>query len=137
MSFDLVVFDADQAPKSKEAFLAWYEEQAQWSEGHAYDDVLRATAHLQNLYRDLIEVFPPAYGPDAPEDGEAVEACQADYLIGFHMIHVAFGWSKAVTALQKVVDLARRHGVGFFNVSSKDKNLWLPNGEGELREIED
>lgn len=135
MSFDLVVFDAASAPRQKEAFLVWYEEQAQWSEGHAYDDVGRAAPGLQAWYRKLIQTFPPTHGPDAPEDGEADEACQADYLIGSQVIHVSFGWSKAVTALQQVVEIARVNSVGFFNVSSKDKNLWLPDGAGELREV--
>jgi hypothetical protein len=135
MSFNLVVFDPASAPRFKEAFLRWYEEQAQWSEGHAYDDVSRAATGLQAWYRDLITAFPPTHGPDAPEEGEFEDACQADYLIGSQVIHVAFGWSKAVTALQRVQDLARLHAVGFFNVSSMDKNLWVPDGKGELKEI--
>lgn len=137
MSFKLVVFDVESAPKHKERFLGWYEEQAQWSEGHAYDTIDRAAPGLQAWYRDLIGSFPPSHGPDAPEEGEAEDACQADYLIGSQVIHVAFGWSKAVTALQRVQDLARQHGVGFFNVSSQDKNLWWPDGEGELYEVKE
>jgi hypothetical protein len=38
MSFDLMVFDAAAAPRSRAAFLAWYQEQTNWQESHGYNN---------------------------------------------------------------------------------------------------
>ena len=38
MSYDLMVFAAEAAPKDRAAFLEWYEGHAEWAEGHSYDN---------------------------------------------------------------------------------------------------
>ncbi|MEC1180463.1 hypothetical protein P9B03_18355 [Metasolibacillus meyeri] len=45
MSYDLMVFDKEQAPSNKEAFLQWYDAQTKWVEPHDY-----ATLALQKWY---------------------------------------------------------------------------------------
>ena len=42
------------------------------------------------------------------------------------MIYCSFAWSKADLAYRIVFELAPKHGVGFFDVSSQDSKLWLP-----------
>jgi hypothetical protein len=34
VSFDLMVFDAAVAPRSRTAFIGWFEKQTQWQEWH-------------------------------------------------------------------------------------------------------
>ena len=38
MSYDLMVFDLNEAPKDHAEFMHWYAEQTSWSEDHSYDD---------------------------------------------------------------------------------------------------
>jgi hypothetical protein len=38
LSYDLTVFDADVAPRGRAAFMAWYDQQTQWTESHGYND---------------------------------------------------------------------------------------------------
>jgi hypothetical protein len=38
MSYDILVFDPAHAPREREAFLEWWDAQAEWSEPHPYND---------------------------------------------------------------------------------------------------
>jgi hypothetical protein len=38
MSYDLMVFEPEAAPKEHDRFLEWYGVQTKWSEGHSYGD---------------------------------------------------------------------------------------------------
>jgi hypothetical protein len=44
---------------------------------------------------------------------------------------MSFAWSKAELAYQTTLDLAAKHDLGFFNVSSPGEEVWLP-AEGRL-----
>ena len=39
MSYDLMVFERTKAPTTKKEFMAWYEKQTEWEEGHDYQTI--------------------------------------------------------------------------------------------------
>ena len=123
MSYDLMVFDPDATPKDRESFMAWYDKQTEWSEGHSYSDPIVATPALQAWFREMIQYFPPMNGPLAV-DSDASEV--TDHSIGRSVIYSAFAWSVAEYAHNKMRELAIKHRVGFFDVSSDDGELLFP-----------
>lgn len=38
MSYDLMVFKKEAAPKYRTDFMKWYDHQTTWTENHGYDD---------------------------------------------------------------------------------------------------
>jgi hypothetical protein len=128
MSYDLMVFEVDKAPKTRTEFLAWYQEQTEWPEAHSYDDCAVTSPALCNWYQEMIGTFPPMNGPDACEDDE-LEAYWVDYSIGMKIIYAAFPWSKAEEAYDLVRTLAQNHEVGFFDVSGENGDVLLPDGK--------
>ena len=62
----------------------------------------------------------------AKEELPVDEASATDYSIGKQMIYGCFAWSKAAEAYEAAFELAGKHGVGFFNVSSAGEEVWLP-----------
>ncbi len=74
----------------------------------------------------MMLLFPPMNGPFAKEELPEEEASASDYSIGKQIIYIAFAWSKAEIAYQTVADLAAKHGLGFFNASSPEEEVWLP-----------
>ncbi|QNB11321.1 hypothetical protein G5S35_06865 [Paraburkholderia tropica] len=135
MSYDLMVFEATRAPVEPEAFMAWYREQTQWTEDHGYNDPAISSDALRNWMMDMIQMFHAMNGPLAPEVDPEDEALLTDYCMGRDVIYVAFAWSKAELAYATMFDLAARHRVGFFNVSSGVDETWLPEGEGKLKQL--
>jgi hypothetical protein len=47
MSYDLMVFSKEAAPKTKPEFMAWYDTQVKWAEEHGYNDSAITTPELQ------------------------------------------------------------------------------------------
>lgn len=47
MSYDLMAFEISKAPKNREEFLKWYDEQTEWGEAHDYDDINVSSEKLQ------------------------------------------------------------------------------------------
>ena len=134
MSYDLMVFEPASAPAERKAFLAWYEGQAEWEEDHEYDDPEVCSPALKAFFLDLIQQYPAMNGPyaaDDPED-EADEVRLTDYTIGTTLIHMAFAWSQAEDAYAEVSRLAAKHQVGFFDASSEQAAVWLPDGKDGL-----
>ncbi|MCY9548898.1 hypothetical protein [Lysinibacillus xylanilyticus] len=126
MSYDLMVFDKEQTPNNKEAFLQWYDEQTKWAEPHDYATITVTTPALQKWYQDMVEHFPNMNLVDEElldedEDNE-LESHLTEYSIGYAIIYTAFAWSVADKAYSTMKELAKKHGVGFFDVS----------GEGEI-----
>jgi hypothetical protein len=111
--------------------MNWYEQQTQWAEGHSYDDPAVSKAKLRAWFMEIIQSFPPLNGPlcrdELPED----ETSATDYSVDKSVIYCAFAWSKAELAYETVFGLAQKHGVGFFNVSSGNEEVWLPS-KGKL-----
>jgi hypothetical protein len=106
--------------------MIWYEQLTQWAEGHSYNDPLVLTAKLQGWFMDIIQSYPPMNGPLSQDDLPEDEASLTDYSLAKSAIYCAFAWSKEDPAYDTVFELAQKHGVGFFNVSSGNEEVWLP-----------
>ncbi|OWQ84377.1 hypothetical protein CDN99_24080 [Roseateles aquatilis] len=132
MSDDLMVFDPDPAPKDRDAFLAWYQEQAEWGEDHSYDDPEVSTSPLRAWFLDMIQSYPAMNGPHASEDIPEDDTSVTDYSVGKVVIYAAFAWSLAEQAHEATFRLAAKHGVGFLDASSDNAEVWLPDGKGGL-----
>jgi hypothetical protein len=126
MSYDLMVFDLFTAPSRHPQFMEWYFKQIEWTEEHDYSSPSITTADLGAWFAEIIEIFPPMNGPLSLEDLLEDEASLTDYSVGRTVIYGAFAWSKADQAYSSVFRLAAKHGVGFFDVSSSDEEVWLP-----------
>ena len=124
MSYDLMVFAPDAAPAKKRGpFLDWYDQQAEWDEGHSYDDPALSTPALRAFYEELVHAFPAQQEDDGPG---------TDYTIGKHVIYMTFGWDQVDEAHEAVFSLAAKHTLGFFDVSSDLAETWLPDAKGGL-----
>lgn len=119
-----MVFDPTAAPRDHDPFRKWYKEQCEWPESHGYNDPNRPAPALREWFQAIIETFPPMNGPLASDDLESSR--RTDYSLGRSVIYAAFAWSQAEAAYKLVKDLARRHGVGFFDVSGTEGDLWWP-----------
>ena len=128
MSYDLMVFDPQAPPRDRDGFMAWYKEQTQLSEKHTYDDPAVSTRELRAWFLDMIREYPPLNGPHATEDVDNPK--QTDYSIGKSVIYACFAWSEAVPASTATFGLAEKHQIGFFDVSTDDGGVWMPNGSG-------
>lgn len=129
MSYDLMVFEPSKAPKDRTAFMGWYEQQVQWSEDHNYNDSSFCSEALQRFYGELSEHFPNMNVED--EIFEAMEEAGTDnrltdYSLGSAVIYAAFAYSVAEEAYTIMRELALKHQVGFFNVSSNDGEIIFP-----------
>lgn len=118
-----MVFEPSAAPREREAFLAWYRAQTEWSETHGYNDPSVASPNLRRWYEAITSVFPNMNGPDVSDDD--LSARHSDYSIGTNVIYGAFAWSEAELAYDVVRRLAVEHNVGFYDVSGDE-------GEGEI-----
>jgi len=127
VSYDLMVFDPAAAPAGHAEFMKWYEDQTKWQEPHGYDDPAVSTPGLRALVLDLVVQFPALNGPLAPRELPEDESAPADYSIGSQVVYAAFAWSKAEEAYSVLRNLAEKHGVGFFDVSGPDEEVWLPS----------
>src|ERR1700722_13358516 len=125
MSYDLMVFEPEAAPRKHAAFMAWYEKLTKWDEGHGYNDPTVTTPRLRAWMEEMQKMFPSMNGPEAENafDGDGV---LSDYTIARQAIYAGFAWSKAVAAAAEAERLAVKHGVGFFDVSSPNEEVWMP-----------
>jgi len=126
MSYDLMVFEPEAAPKDHPRFLEWYFQQTKWQEGHSYGDPAITSTRLRDWLADIRQTFPSINVVDSAELPED-EASATDYSIGKEFIYACFAWSKEAIAYQTVFDLAKKHGLGLFNVSSGCEEVWLPH----------
>lgn len=128
MSYDLMVFEAGTAPRSRQDFMLWYEQQTGWSEGHSYDDPKVTSPSLRAWFMAMIAVFPAMNGPYASDDVDNPKV--TDYSVGKDVIYAAFAWSQVEPAFKAMASLAKEHNVGFFDVSADDGAIVFP-GEYE------
>lgn len=129
MSYDLVVFEPSLAPPGRKEFLSWFENQADWHEEHNYDDPTVASGALRSWFLDIISEYPAMNGPYAADDLDSPRV--TDYSVGKSIIYAAFAWSQAEDAYRTVVELVRKHGVGFFDISGTNEVIWRPT-DGSL-----
>ena len=125
MSYDLMVFEKTKAPDTKKEFMAWFEKQTEWSEGHDYQSIGVSSPALQNWFMEMKDTFPPMNGEYAPDvelldEDEDLENHVTDYSIGREVIYAGFSWSVVDEAYELVQKLAQKHGVGFFDVRSEE-----------------
>ncbi len=133
MSYYLMVFEKSKAPTSKKEFILWYEKQVEWSEEHDYKTISVSSPALQNWFMEMKNTFPPMDGeyapdPDLLDEDENLESHTVDYCIGRDVIYVAFAWSVADEAYKLMRSLAQKHNVGFFDVSTDNGDIILPDG---------
>lgn len=131
MSYDLMVFDPTVAPRDRDEFMRWYQAQTQWSEPHDYSDPARCSSQLAALYLDMRHEFPDMRSVD--HDGlDEGNLKITDYSLGYSMLYLAFRWPVAESAYAATRAAAVRHGVGFFDASADDAEIWFPAlAEGE------
>jgi hypothetical protein len=130
VSYDLAVFDPAVAPATPREFRAWFREQTQWRSDERYDDPERTTVALRRWFFDMLPTYPAISGPHAPPTSD--DSRTTGYSIGAHLIYVDFRWSQADLAREIVLGLAKKHRVGFYDVSSTDGGVWLPRPGGKL-----
>ena len=128
MSYDLMVFNPDAAPRDRAEFISWYREQAKWGEEHSYNDPKVCSQTLRAWFLEIIEEYPAMNGPYRVEISDNPRL--TDYCIGQSVIYSAFAWSQSRGAYRKVFELARKHGVGFYDVSSPEGQVWVPDSKG-------
>jgi len=121
MSYDLMVFELSEAPKTKAEFMSWFSEQTSWSEPHSYNDHAVTSPALKAWFEEMIKHFPPMNGPLASVEGDSPKV--TDHCIGKHLIYSAFSWSEAEEAHEKMRSLAIKHRVGFFDVSADNGEI--------------
>lgn len=129
LSYDLAVFDPEVAPRDRDEFRAWWEKQSEWQEPHSYDDPTVSAARLRSWFMEMISPFPQMNGPFASKD---FDSAVTDYSVGKSVIYAAFAWSKAEQAYTTMLRLAGKHGVGFYDVSGEEGEVWLPDGKGGM-----
>lgn len=131
MSYDIMVFEDSRAPRTKEEFLAWYDKQTEWGEGHSYSDVSVASPALQAFFKDLLKEYVALEDLD---ENEEIEEDEEDakyirtYSIGRDMIYLGFSYGNAVEISEDIEDLASKHGVGVFLCSGSGEVIFA-NGE--------
>ncbi|HVW73566.1 MAG TPA: hypothetical protein VHC39_08000 [Rhizomicrobium sp.] len=112
--------------------MAWYEEQTKWQEGHGYNDPNVTTPALHSWFLEMIKTFPALNGPFASE-ANIDNLKTTDYSIGKTMIYATFAWSEMENARPAMFALAKKHRVGFFDVSANDGEVWLPHKDDYVR----
>ncbi len=131
MSYDLMVFDPAIAPRDRDGFMAWYGQQTKWSESHDYENLEVTTPELQAWFLDMIVEFPSIGDPQYTDEVDNPKL--SEYAFGLSIIYAGFAWSEAVNARERVVRLAEKHKVGFFDVSAENGQVWVPGADGDYR----
>lgn len=121
MSYDLMVFRKEAAPKDRDAFLHWYDKQIDLVDNHCESE--QGAVELVQWYQEISVLFPPINCPCA---NAYTSLYCAKYSIGKDVIHVVFSWKVADQAHSKVIELAKKYGLGFFDVSSPQTDIWFP-----------
>jgi hypothetical protein len=104
--------------------MAWYDQQTEWSEGHSYDDPAVSSHRLRAWFLEMIEIFPAMNGPYASDKIDDPRV--TDYSVGKDVIYACFAWSQVDPAFKATATLAKKHGVGFFDVSADDGAIIFP-----------
>lgn len=123
MSYDLLIFKGEDAPRDKNEFKKWYEELVDWKSEYDYHDYKQSDEAIQAFFLELIETFPPMNGPLALESMEE-DSYATDYSIGENFIYCGFSWLVFDTAGDIVKSLAKKHHLGFFGISDYQEILY-------------
>lgn len=124
MSYDLMVFDPDYAPKKSE-IAGWYMDAMDEDERDTRlidDPASTQSGRLQAFYADMRQMFPAMNGPDAvSDDVESNRVTGYAFYPGF--IYMDFRWSAAEPASITVPTLAEKHGLGLFDPQHPNDGL--------------
>lgn len=131
MSYDLMAFDPKAAPFDRVAFLEWYQQQTNWTPGRKYEDPSSSSPALREWFLEMIKQYPPMNGPFSPKDSDVDDSKLTDYSVSDSVIYAAFAWSEAQTVRTIMLDLAKKHGVGFFDVSAENGAVCIPKDDGQ------
>ncbi len=120
-----MVFDTTVAPHDRTQFLKWCDELEDSEDYHRPDSNFDVIAPpMKDWFLEIIKTFPAMNGRFAVDDPDNPKS--TDYTIGRSTIFASFAWSHAEHAYKLVKELAARHGVGFFDVSGRDGDIWWP-----------
>jgi hypothetical protein len=133
MSYDLMVFDPASAPMEREAFMGWFRDQTEWKDEIDYNNPENCTDTLRAWLFEMMKKYPAMNGPFAPEYDGGDTTWITGYSIGPKSIYIDFRWSAADSAFRDTFACAKKHGVGFFDVSSDDGGVWVPTSDGYVR----
>jgi hypothetical protein len=74
MSYDLMVFEPEAAPKNHDGFMEWYFGLTKWNDG-PYDDPARTSARLRAWVKEMQRTFPDINSPQAEIHLQDDEVC--------------------------------------------------------------
>ena len=131
MSYDLMVFNKNSAPKTRDEFMEWYNNQTEWTEDHSYFDPEVTSKELKDWLMEMIQTFPALNGPfySDDEDYDYDNENVSDYSIGRDVIYVGFSWSVVEKAYEKAFEIAEKYEVGFFDPSFETGIFFPINGK--------
>jgi hypothetical protein len=89
MSYDLMVFEPEAAPKNHEAFMEWYFTLTKWNDG-PHDDPARTSARLRAWVQEMQRTFPDINTPEAEIRLQDDEGVLGDYTIGRQFVYAGF-----------------------------------------------
>ena len=116
MSYDLVVFEAKEAPRELGAFETWYQNKAEAAEETDNSLQSPATAAFRAFYDEMVRTFPDMNGPS----GEELE--EGEHLTGYQFqpdhIYIDFRWSVSSEAATKTLELAQKYGLGLYDLNN-------------------
>lgn len=143
MSYDLLVFDPEVAPRDRVEFQAWFVGLGVSTNGRNAPTPEEAAGKLGAFYDRLRRHYPPMNGPDAPPlmppapapkpgllarllglktaapptPAPFKEAFLTDYSFLPGAIYLGFAWSIAAEAYSDVVSAAIATGLGLYDIS--------------------
>lgn len=133
MSYDILVFDLQEVPRSNKEFMNYYETllEREVPENYDFNNPENASPALQRWFMDVKETFPQMNGPHALTEPEwadlSDESYISDYAFYENAVYIAFAWSLADEAYDTVRVSAVKHGLGFFDISGEG-SIFLPDG---------
>ena len=121
MIHDIMVFEKSQAPNVFEDFFVWAGKQTELSENRDYKSISGASPKLISWFTEAIKKFPPISGEFAKPLKKLKQADYlAEYMIGSVMIYVKVNGAVAKKAERTMLDLACKHGLGYYNFQTNE-----------------
>lgn len=126
MSYDLLVFDPEVPPCDRGGFMKWFEKLAEWGEDRDYNEPTGTSSELRAWFMEMIKEFPAMNGSFATDDYDSPKV--TGYAICRSAIYIDFRWTEIDDAYRATLSLAKKHRLGFYDVSADDGQVWLPVG---------